>query len=111
MKFNLEPIVHLLSEKLAEDIKIIDISKVNPLAHYFVICTATSPRHGEALAMYLEDFLDEIKQPIHHTEGRQSNGWILVDTGEVLVHIFQPFERQLYSLESLWADQPKLTIN
>lgn len=95
-------IVDLLSDRQAEDIVLLDISKVSTIADYFVIATATSTRQMDAIADSLSETLrqDGVRPRIR--EGTADSGWLLVDYGDVIIHLFSPETRTFYNLESLW---------
>jgi ribosome-associated protein len=77
---------------------------VSPIADYFVICTAGSERQTAAILRDLSDKLVEEsgRKPLH-TEGQADSGWVLLDYGDVIVHIFSPSQRAFYGLEELWS--------
>ena len=93
----------MASEKQATDILLLDIRKVSSFADFFVIITAESRRQMEALS---EDLGGELKRSgasLHHREGSMASGWLLLDFGDVIVHLFAPEEREFYQLEERWA--------
>src|SRR6185436_20140840 len=97
-------IVDLASDKLASDILLLDIRGVSLIADYFVICTAGSDRQTSAILKDLsERLLEEFGRKPLHTEGKGDSGWVLLDYGDVIVHIFSPQQRTFYNLEQLWA--------
>ncbi|MCH5202090.1 MAG: ribosome silencing factor [Oscillospiraceae bacterium] len=93
-----------LSSKKALDIKVIEITDVSVLADYMVIATGTSNTHVKALADEVEYQLDEAGYSVSHVEGYRSNGWILLDYVDIIVHIFDDDSRDYYNLERLWQD-------
>ena len=101
-------IVSALEDIKAVDITVIDTSKLSPLFERMIVASAQSTRQTKALADNVEDKLKELGEIPLSTEGQQSGEWILVDFGEVLVHIMQPAVRAYYNLEELWGVQPKL---
>jgi ribosome-associated protein len=100
-------IVDLASEKQASDIVMLDLRKVSLLADFFVICSASSERQLNAIQDGIVEELrnTEHRRPIRR-EGTASSGWLLLDYGDVVVHVFAPEEREYYQLEDLWADAP-----
>lgn len=97
-------IVDLASDKMASDIVLLDIRGVSLIADYFVICTAGSDRQTSAILKDLsEKLLEEFARKPLHTEGKGDSGWVLLDYGDVIVHIFSPQQRSFYNLEQLWA--------
>lgn len=103
-KNKLDKIVEFLEEKKARDIQIVNIGDISILADYFVICSGTSTTHIRALADELEFKMKEQGVAAFHQEGYDTARWILLDFGEVIVHIFHDEDRQFYNLERLWAD-------
>lgn len=108
-KQKLENIVKILDEKKAEDIVAIETSEVTIVSDYFVIASGTSNTHVRSLADDLEDGMAKLGVEPNHIEGR-ATGWILLDYGEVIVHIFMRDSREYYNLERLWADAHKLDL-
>jgi ribosome-associated protein len=97
-------IVDLASDKQASDIVLLDIRGISLIADYFVICTAGSERQTAAILKDLgEKVLEEFARKPLHTEGASDSGWVLLDYGDVIVHIFSPQQRSFYNLEQLWA--------
>ncbi len=96
-------IVDLLSDKQASDILLLDIRGISLIADYFIICTAGSERQTAAILKDLsEKLLEEQGRKPLHSEGRGDSGWVLLDYGDVIVHIFSPAQREFYRLEELW---------
>ncbi len=94
----------MLEDKKGEDILLLDIKEVASFTDYFVLCTGTSDRMLDALA---DGMLDEVRTK-HHKKGRKQgdprDGWVVVDYGDVVVHLFSPDQRDYYDLEELWQD-------
>ena len=99
-----------LEDKKGEDIQVIDISEISVLADYFVIATGTSGTHIRALSDEVQDTLTKQGVEPRNVEGK-STGWILLDYGTVVVHLFTPDQRETYSLEHLWADAKEYDIS
>ena len=95
--------VDILSDRLALDIAQIDISKTSSFTDYFVIATAQSPLQFTALAEYLEKDLEPAGHPLRSRQGSAESGWMLLDFGDLIVHIFSPEKRAFYQLEELWG--------
>jgi len=95
-------IVDLLSEKQAEDILLLDIRNVATFADYFVIASAQAVRQVEAILADLDEELGKDGVRVLGQEGLPDSGWVLLDLGDVIVHIFAPQERAYYDLEGLW---------
>lgn len=100
----LDKAVEILEQKKARDINIINVDKVSILADYFIICNGTSTTHIKTLADELEEKMKEFGYILHHKEGYNSARWILLDYGEIVVHIFHEEDRGFYNLERLWSD-------
>ena len=103
-------IVKALDDKLARDIEVIKTEEVTIVADYFVIATANSNTHVRALADEIEYQLEQEDIRPDHVEGR-ATGWVLMQYGGVVVHIFLEDSRQYYNLERLWDDAAKLDIS
>ena len=100
--------VKLMDAKKAVDVNLIDIREVSTLGDYFVIATGTSSTHVKALADELEMRLKEEGASPDHIEGYRSNSWILLDYGNVIVHVFTEESRAFYDLDRLWQDGEKV---
>ncbi|MBQ5994273.1 MAG: ribosome silencing factor [Clostridia bacterium] len=106
----LENSVKILDNKKAIDIVALKINEVTSVADYFVIVSGTSTTHVKALAEELEDKLSEMGQEPKHIEGK-ATGWILLDYGNVVVHVFTPDQRENFNLEKLWQDADTVDIS
>ena len=92
-----------MEEKKGEDLVLIDISELSVFADYFIICSGTSDRMLNALADSVEEFIHSHYQWTIRTEGEPREGWILIDAGDIIIHIFSPERRNYYQLEDLWS--------
>jgi ribosome-associated protein len=99
-------VVEAASDKKAADVVMLDIRELSVIADYFVICTGSNPRQIQAIASAVEDRLSEERIPTRGREGGAESGWVLLDCGDVIVHIFGPMEREYYRLERLWSGAP-----
>ena len=97
-------VLDIASDKKASDIILLDIRDVTTIADYFVICSGSNPRQIQAIADAIEEQLAEQGVRVLHREGVADAGWILLDFGDVIVHIFGTREREYYRLESLWSN-------
>jgi ribosome-associated protein len=98
-------IVNLISEKKGENIVLMDLQQVTPIAEYFVIAEGNNERLLRAIGEHIREKIKEHTKRIPlRTEGRGGSGWILMDYGDVVVHLFSPQLRAYYDLEALWAD-------
>lgn len=92
-----------LDEHKAEDITVVDVREKTPFTDYLVIASGTNSRMLGALASYVEDDLLKNKVEVRKTEGIPESGWIIVDAGNVVVHLFSPEKRSEIDLEGLLA--------
>ena len=101
-----ETIVESIKEKKGKKILSLNISKLeNTICDYFVICDATSTTQVDAIARFVEFNVEEkINDEPLHIEGKDTSRWVLLDYGDVVVHIFLEELRPFYNLEDLWAD-------
>jgi ribosome-associated protein len=95
--------VDVLADHQALDIALLDISRTSSFTDYFVIATAQSPLQFNALAEYLEKELKPEGHDLRHREGSPDSGWVLLDFGDLIVHLFSPDQRVYYRLEELWG--------
>lgn len=96
--------VEIASDMQATNIVLLDIKDIASFADYFVVLSADSMRQINAL---VEDINLQLKKegiPIGHKEGTSESGWVLLDYGNVLIHVFSPAEREYYRLEELWNE-------
>lgn len=93
-----------IDDKQGEDIKILNLTGLSPIADYFVIATAGSDRQAKAIVKEIEDNLAKRSVFVRGREGLSGATWILLDFGDVIVHIFKGEERKFYDLERIWKD-------
>jgi ribosome-associated protein len=96
-------VVEVLEDKKGEDIVLMDIQELSDFADYFVICTGTSDRMLRALADGVIDQARERFRAKTRIEGEERDGWLLLDYGNLVVHLFSPDRRDYYRLEELWS--------
>ena len=96
--------VAALEEKKAKDIKILDISGVSVLADYFIIASGSNRNQVQAMADNVEEVLGKAGVHPKQIEGYQTANWILMDYGDVVIHIFDEENRLFYDLERIWRD-------
>lgn len=94
--------VDLASDKKASDILMLDIQDITVIADYFVICSGSNSRQISAIADAIDEGLGKQGVKLLHREGSAETGWVLLDFGGVIVHIFGAQEREYYRLERLW---------
>ena len=95
--------VTALEDIKARDITVLDVRPLSSLFDTLIIATAESSRQAKALANHVRDALKHAGATIVGVEGEQSGEWVLVDAGEIVVHVMQPAVRAYYNLEELWA--------
>ena len=93
-----------LSDKKGEDIKIIDITGISVLADYFIIANGNSDSQVNALVDNVEEELHKAGYPLRRREGQASGSWVLLDFGDIIVHVFDKENRLFYDLERIWKD-------
>ena len=103
--------VEVLDRKKGNDIKLLATGDITVLADYFIICTANSTTHIKTLSDEVEKALEELGEPAIRSEGYRGGGWVLVDFGCLVVHLFTQETRDYYSLERLWSDAPEIDIS
>ena len=100
-----------LEDKKAEDIKIIHIGEVSVIADYFVIANGSNPSQVSAMVDNVEEKLSKAGYHHKNIEGVQNSSWVLMDYGDVIVHIFGKEDREFYNLEHIWGDCEIKTID
>ena len=93
-----------LSDKKAEEIKVIDISNVSVIADYFVIASANNPNQISALIDAVDEAMFKAGYEQAQLEGNQKSSWVLIDYKDVIIHIFSKEDRLFYDLERIWKD-------
>ena len=107
-------------DKHAEDVVVMDLRGLSTVADFFVVCTAGSGPQISALQDHIDTTLTRHQCPVAHTEGTWSSGsvgsftrelqWVLMDCGEIVVHLLNQPAREFYRLEDLWADAPRVPL-
>lgn len=106
----IEIAVNVLNNKKARNINAIHVGELTVIAEYFIMATATSQSHIKALGEELEEKLEEAGFVADHTEGK-ATGWLLLQYGGVVIHIFSADAREYYNLDRMWADGDILDID
>lgn len=91
-------------DKKAHDIVVLDIHSLSVIADYFVICHGNSTAQIQAIVKEIKDKVEEKGYRVRGIEGLDSARWVLIDLGDVVVHVFHRDERQYYNLERVWGD-------
>lgn len=95
--------MNALEDKKGEDIVLLDLKELEIFTDYFVLCTGTSDRMLNALADSVVEDVNKKHRRKGRKEGLARDGWMIVDYGEIVVHLFSPDQRDYYSLEDLWG--------
>lgn len=103
-------VADLASDTLATNIAVLEISELTTIADVFVICSADNVRQLNALREAILDGLRESGVRPKRVEGLAETGWILLDYGDVVVHLFTEDQREFYRLEDVWSEAQKLLV-
>ena len=101
-------IAALALEKKATDVVMLDLRKLTSMCDFFVLASVDSEPQIKAVMSNIQDELTREKQKPWHIEGTENKVWIVMDYVDVVVHVFREETRQMYSLERLWADAPRV---
>ncbi len=96
--------IEALEDKKAEDIRVIDISQVSVIADYFIIANGTNKSQIQTLSDTVEEKLGKAGYFMKQKEGFRNGNWVLLDCGDIIVHIFDKENRLFYDLERIWRD-------
>lgn len=96
--------------KKANDIKILNVRDISPITDYFVICSAPSTVQVKAIADEVEDKLVKEGFNLYHKEGYSTGRWVLLDFGDVIIHVFHEEDRAFYNIEKVWVDGEVINI-
>ena len=99
-----------IEDKKGIDTKIIEISKISVMADYFVISGGSNPNQVNALVENVEEELSKAGVHTKHIEGHGNSNWVLLDYGDVIIHIFNEDDRLFYDLEKIWSDGKDISI-
>jgi ribosome-associated protein len=101
-------IADIIAETPASDTRVIDIHELSTIADLFVICSGENERQLRAITRTLTDEMSKSGRPPRRIEGDTMSGWILMDFGDVIVHVFDADLRAFYDLEERWSEAPVL---
>jgi len=96
--------VQAAEDKKAMDITVLDIREISIIADYFIICSGRSGTQVQAIVENIQERLDKDGVVALRREGFREGNWVLLDYGDVIIHVFRESERQFYNLERLWGD-------
>ena len=99
-----------LDEKKGEDIRILDISQVSIIADYFVIASGANTNQLLAMCDDVQEKLGRAGLELRQMEGNRSSSWILLDYGDVIIHLFSRDDRLFYNLERVWGDGKEIDV-
>lgn len=103
--------ISALEDKKAEDIKVIDIGTVSVLADYFIIASGSNRSQIQAMCEQVEEVLEKKGRVVKHIEGYETANWILLDFGDIIIHLFDKENRLFYDLERIWRDGTRIDIS
>jgi ribosome-associated protein len=101
--------VSAAEDRKAIDLKVLQLEKVTDFTDYFLICSGSSERQVQAIADAVQERLRERRVRPLHVEGYNRAQWVLIDYGDLVVHVFQEEPRRHYALERLWGDAPEVS--
>ena len=103
-------IAQALYDKKAENIDILNIGELTSLGEYFIICSCNSTTQVKACVDEVEEKMSEDGIKPSHKEGYHGGSWVLVDFGDIIVHVMQRETREFYALEKLWDDAQRISV-
>ena len=98
-------------DKKAIDLTVLDVQGVSTVTDYFLVCSGRSAPHVKTIADAIREELKEDGVRPLHAEGQADSGWVLLDYGDVLMHVFLADTRAYYALERLWGDAPSIPVD
>lgn len=102
--------VVLAEDKQAHDIVLLDIRSLTTIADFFVICTGDNERQLRAIYEYIDDVVSREYNRVSRVEGTTDTGWIILDYGDIVIHIFSEEQRDYYRLERLWSKASPVVV-
>ena len=103
--------VKALKDKKAEDVKIIDIREISPIADFFIIADGMNQNQIQAMRDAVDEALYKADLKVRQVEGNQSSTWILMDYNDIIIHIFSKEDRLFYDLERIWKDGKEISVD
>ena len=102
--------VDIINERKAKDLVLFEVGKLSSMADFFLIASGTSSRQVQAIAQHLKTKMREEKVTLFGVEGERDGHWVLMDYGDVVVHLFYQPVREFYDLEGLWIEAPRIDL-
>lgn len=110
LKNEIKTIVNAAEDKKAFDITVLEIGGLSSIADYFIVASGNNERQTVAIADSIEENMTELGVEPIHKEGHQTGRWVLLDYGDIIVHVFHREEREFYNLDKLWIDAKSIEI-
>lgn len=104
-------IVEAADDRLAQDISVLEVDNLTPIADYFVIMHARNDRQLNAIVEEIIEVVHKNGYELKNVEGKRGGNWILIDLNDIIVHVFHYTERATYNLEKIWEDAPRKDIS
>lgn len=103
-------IAQAAQEKQAGEVLVLEVGTMTSLADFFVFASGDSERQVRAISSFIEKMMSTRYKTIPEIEGKETANWVLLDFGDIIVHIFKSDVRKYYALENMWADAPQIAI-
>ena len=100
-----------LEDKKAEDVKVIDIREISPIADFFIIADGMNQNQIQAMRDAVDEALYKADLKVRQVEGNQSSTWILMGYNDIIIHIFSKEDRLFYDLERIWKDGKEISVD
>ncbi|TKI56285.1 ribosome silencing factor [Brevibacillus antibioticus] len=104
-------VVKAVEDKKAENLKVLDIRKLSVIADYFMICHGNNERQVQAIVREIRDQAHKNGFDVRGIEGADEGRWVLVDLGDIVIHVFHREDREFYNLERLWKDAEEASFS
>ncbi|WGV62058.1 ribosome silencing factor [Brevibacillus brevis] len=104
-------VVKAVEDKKAENLKVLDIRKLSVIADYFMICHGNNERQVQAIVREIRDQAHKNGFDVRGIEGADEGRWVLVDLGDIVIHVFHREDREFYNLERLWKDAEEVSFS
>lgn len=100
-----------IDKKSGENLVVLELSKITSICDYFVIASGTSSRQVKSIVDEIQDKLLGENIDLLHKEGYDDGRWVLLDYGDIVIHVFHEEEREFYNIEGIWRDADKLDVS